>query len=138
MLVSNSLFGHQTNGKAATRCLGQLQGIALLDRSLGDDVCLRILLVVGILGIGIDGAVVFAAFVEEVELDDTLVTILVALTANEPVVSTFGLAGYGDVVGRLCFKIDALVPVASHVADELEGIVELLVVLRQVGCHLQG
>ena len=45
----------------------------------------------GILGIGVDGAVVLTALVEEVELDDTLMTILVALAADEPVVGSLGL-----------------------------------------------
>ena len=64
-------------------------------------------------------------------------TVLVALSTDEPVVGALGLARYGDVVGRLCLEIDALVPVASYVANELEGIVVLFVVFGQVGCHLQ-
>ena len=91
-----------------------------------------------ILGIGIDGTVVLTTLVQEVELDIGLVTVLVALATNKPVVSALGLAGYGDVVGRLSLELDALVPVAGYVANELESIVELLVVLGQVSSHLQG
>ena len=86
----------------------------------------------GILGIGIDGTVVLTTLVQEVELDIGLMTVLIALATNEPVVSALGLAGHSDVVGRLSLEIDALVPVAGYVANELEGIVELLVVLWQV------
>ena len=64
-------------------------------------------------------------------------TILVTLASNEPVIGTLGLTSHGDIVGRLCFEITAVVPIACHITDELEGIVELLIVLRQVGCHLQ-
>ena len=91
----------------------------------------------GILGVGIDGAGVFAALVQEVEFDDALVTVLVAFSTDEPVVGALGLARYGDVIGRLCLEVDALVPVAGYVADELEGIVVLLVVFGQVSSHLQ-
>ena len=92
----------------------------------------------GIRSVSIDGAVVLTALFQEVELDGGLVTVLVALAANKPVLCAFGLAGYSDVVGRFCLKVDALVPVAGYVANELEGIVEALVMLRQVGSHLQG
>ena len=116
----------------------QPEGVALLDDPLGDGVGLRVLLVVSVLGVSVDGAVVLTALVEEVELHHRVVAVLVALATNEPVVGALGLAGYGDVVGRFGLKVDGLVPVACHVANELEGIVELLVVLRQVGRHLQG
>ena len=71
----------------------------------------------GILGIGIDGTVVLATLVEEVELDDALVSILVALATNEPVVGALGLAGYRNIVGRLGFEVAGVVPVASHVSS---------------------
>ena len=91
-----------------------------------------------ILGISIDRTVVLLAFIEEVEFDIGLMTILVALATNEPIVRSLSLTSDGNVIGRLSFEIDALVPVANYVANELEGIVELLVVLRQVSSHLQG
>lgn len=69
-------------------------------------------------------------------LDDSRVAVLVALAANEPIVCALGLAGHGDIVGRLGLEVARVIPVAGHVADELEGVVELLVVLRQVGGHL--
>ena len=131
-----SVFDHQRDGEAPTGSLRQLQHVALLHHALGDGVSLGVGLVVGILGVGIDGAVVLAALVQEVKFDDRLVAVLVSLAANNPVVGTLGLAGYGDVVGRLSLQVDALVPVAGHVADELEGVVPPLVVLGQVGSHL--
>ena len=91
----------------------------------------------GILGIGIDSAVVFHAFVEEVEADGTLMTILVTLSTDEPIGGSLCLACYSDVVGRLCLQIFGIVPVYCHVADELEGIVKLLIIFRQVSSHLQ-
>ena len=136
--LSLLLFHHKRYCKTAAGCFSDFQHVALLDGTLGNSVCLRVGVVVGILGVGINGAVVLAALVEEVELDDGLVTILVALAANEPVVSALGFTGYGDVVGRFSLQIDALVPVTGNVADKLEGVVELLLVLGQVGSHLQG
>ena len=91
----------------------------------------------GILGIGIDGTIVLLALVEEVKFNRALVTVLVALTTNKPVVSTLGLAGNGDIVGRLSLQVDAVVPVSCYIPDKLESIVELLIVLGQVGSHLQ-
>ena len=64
-------------------------------------------------------------------------SVLVALTAEEPVVGALGLAGDGDVAGGFSFDILRVIPVAGDVADELEGVVVLGVVLRQVGSHLQ-
>ena len=87
--------------------------------------------------IGIDDALILASLVEEVELDINLVPLLVALAANEPVIGTLSLASHSDVLARLGIDIPAVVPVESHVADELEGIHILFIVLRQVGCHLQ-
>ena len=59
------------------------------------------------------------------------------LAAYEPVVGSLGLAGYGNVACRFGLKITAVVPVAGYILDELEGIVVLLVVLREVGSHLE-
>ena len=129
---------YQADGKATAWCLLQLEGVATLHYALGDDVSLWVGLVVGIRSVGIDSTVVFASLFEEIELDGGLVTVLVTLAANEPVLRAFGLASYGDVVGRFSFQIDALVPVAGHVADKLESIVKTLVVFGQVGSHLQG
>ena len=119
---------YQTDGKASTRGFRQFQSIAFFHGSLRDGIGLRVSLVVGSGGVGVDGAVILSALVEEVELNDGLVTVLVALTADEPVRGALRLAGHGDVVGRLGLEIDTLVPVAGHVAYELESIVELLVV----------
>ena len=137
-MICSSLFCNQTDGEATSGSLGELQDILGRNHLLGDDVGLRIGLVVSVLGIGVDGAVVLAALVEEVQADGGLMAVLVALASDEPVVGALGLAGYGDVVGGLCLEIDALIPVAGYVADKLEGIVVLLVVLGQVGGHLQG
>ena len=101
-----------------------------------DGVSLRVLLVVGVLAVLVDGAVVLGASVEEVELHGSL-TGVVGLSAHEPVVRALRLARHGDILRRLSLQIFRVVPVASHVAYELEGVVVLLVVFGQVGCHLQ-
>ena len=61
----------------------------------------------------------------------------IALASYEPVGRTLGLACHRDILGRLGFQVARVVPVASHVTYKLEGIVILLVILGQVGCHLQ-
>ena len=96
------------------------QPFTSLDYLLGDGVGLWILLIVGILGIGIDGTVVLTSFVEEAELDGSFVAVLVALAADEPVVGALGLAGYGDIVAGFCLQILGIVPVTGHIADELD------------------
>ena len=101
-----------------------------------DGVSLRVLLVVGVLAVLVDGAVVLGTCVEEVELHGSL-TGVVGLSAHEPVVGALRLASHGDILRRFSLQILRVVPVASHVAYELEGIVVLLVVFGQVGCHLQ-
>ena len=63
--------------------------------------------------------------------------VLIALTTNEPIVSSLCLTGHGDIVTRLSLQILGVVPVAGYIANKLEGIVELLIVLRQVGSHLK-
>lgn len=138
LLYLMCLFGYEADGETTARGFLDLQHVASLHHSLGDGIGLRISIVVGILRIGINGAVVFAALVEEVELDNGQMTILIALATHEPVVGTLGLTGYGDVVGRLGLEVFGVVPVAGHVANELEGVVVFLVVLRQIGSHLEG
>ena len=58
-----------------------------------------------ILCVGIDGALVLAALVEEVEFQGSLMALLVALAAHKPVVGALGLTGYGDEVTRFGFEI---------------------------------
>ena len=87
--------------------------------------------------IGIGGAGVFASLVEEIELYGAFMTVFIAFSTDEPVVCSLGFSCHGDIVAGLCFKVFGVVPVACHVANELEGIVEAFVVFRQVGSHLQ-
>ena len=94
------------------------------------------MLVMGILGIGIDGAIVLLSLIEEVELDDALMTVLITFTANKPVVGAFGFTSYRDIVGRLCFQLFRIIPVTGHILDELEGIHIFGIVLRKIGSHL--
>ena len=77
----------------------------MLDNLLGDGISFWVLLVVGILGICIDGGLILASLVEEVEGEGSEVTILIALSANKPVVALLVLASYCDVAGGLCLKI---------------------------------
>ena len=57
--------------------------------------------------------------------------------AHKPAARILGLAGYGNVSSRFGLQIAALRPVERHLLDETEGIREALVVLGQVGGHLQ-
>ena len=41
-----------------------------------------------------------------------------------------------DILGWLCLQILGVVPVASYVADKLEGIIILLIMLWKIGSHL--
>ena len=88
------LFCYQGNGETTTGGFFEFECLTSLHHLLGDNVGLRIGLVVGIGGIGIDGAFVLFVLIQEVELDGALVSVLVALAANEPVVGTLCLAGY--------------------------------------------
>jgi len=61
------LFSHKADSESAATCLLQLQHITFLDCTVSDDVGRRIFLVVGVWRILIDGAVILASLVEEVE-----------------------------------------------------------------------
>src|SRR3712207_5388563 len=103
---------------------------------MSDGVSLRILIERGVFGIGIDGTVVLTTLVEEVEFDDRAMPIFVTLATNEPVVRTLRLTSHGDIAGRFGLQIAAIIPVYGHIAYKLEGIIVLLIVLGEVGCHL--
>ena len=92
---------YQTDGKTAAGGFLQFEGVTTLHHALRNNVSLWVGLVVGIGRISIDGAVVLASLFKKVEFDGSLVTVLVTLAANEPVLRAFGLASYGDVVGML-------------------------------------
>ena len=47
------------------------------------------------------------------------------------------VTGGHDVIPRFCHNVDAGVPINGHILDELEGVHIGLVMLREVGCHLQ-
>ena len=98
---------------------------------------MRVRLVVGILRVGIDGGDVLLAGIKEVELQRRVVAVLAGCAAHEPVTRALGLAGSHDVTSRLGGNVAGVVPVDSHILDELEGIHVLLVVLNHVGSHLQ-
>ena len=58
-------------------------------------------------------------------------------TSDIPFVCPLCLAGSNNVFARLGLKIEALVPIAGNILDKLEGIHLFLVVLNDVGCHLE-
>ena len=105
----SGLSGHQRDCKATAGSLGQFEHIAPLHGLLGDGVGLGILVKRGILGIGIDRAIILLALVEEVEFHHRLVPVLIALATDEPVVGALGLAGHRDIVAGLGFKIAGVV-----------------------------
>ena len=90
------------------------------------------------LGICVDGSCVFASWVEEIEFEGGLMSILIASATNEPAFTVLVLAGDGDVIARLSLQIDTLLPIHRHILDELEGICVSLITIRHVGSHLQG
>ena len=90
----------------------------------------------GIFCISVDGTVIFKSFVEEIEFDDALASVLITLATDKPIIGTFRLPGDSDIVSRLCLQVFLVVPVAGDITDELEGIVEAFIVLGQVGSHL--
>ena len=104
----------------------------------GNGVGLRIGGIVGIGRIGIDGGLVGAALVKETEghLDGAL--LLVGDATHKPLSALLGLAGYHEVVAGLGQEVLGALPVDGYVLDELEGIHALLIVLGEVGRHLQG
>ena len=126
----------QRDSKATAGCHCQLQYIAFLHLLMGDFVCFRIVLVVRILCICIDSTVIYVILIEEIEFQNTLVSVLIALSSDVPIVLILVLTGNGDVVSRLCFQVNTPAPVARNVFYELESIVVFLVVFGQVGYHL--
>ena len=63
--------------------------------------------------------------------------IFIRNAANKPVIGTFRLARYGDIVTRFRFDIPAVVPIYGNIFDELESIQMGFIILRQIGSHLQ-
>ena len=96
----------------------------------------RVLLIVSILAILIDSASILLALIQEVEFYYGCAG-SISLTAYKPVIGTLSLAGYGDILSWLSLQLLGVVPVASYIADELEGIVVLLIMLWKIGSHLQ-
>jgi hypothetical protein len=90
----------------------------------------RVLLVVSILAVLINSASILLALIQEVEFYYGCAG-CISLTAYKPVVGTLSLACYSDIFGWLCLQILGVVPVASYVADELEGIIVLLIMCRK-------
>ena len=100
-------------------------------------VALRVGQVVGLGPVGIDGGLILATLVEEVEGHGRVEVALARHVAHIPVVAVLGLAGDGDVFHGLGLEIEALVPVDGNILDKLEGVAVFLVVLGHVGGHLQ-
>ena len=57
-------------------------------------------------------------------------SVLTAGTTDKPVIRTFCLTGNSDVTSRLSFQIAAVVPIHSHIFDELDGNEGILVASR--------
>ena len=91
----------------------------------------------GIGGVGIDGGLILAPFVEEVKHELRFMAVFGRGAADEPVVGTFGLSCGHDVLSRLGLKVAAFVPVNCHILYELKGIKEAVVDFRHVCGHLK-
>ena len=109
-----ALQGFERDREAAAGSFCELQRVALFDCTLCDDIRLRVLVVGRALGIGIDRSLILAALVEEIELHRALVSVLIALASDKPVVAAFGLARYRNVTGRLSLQILTVGPVDGH------------------------
>lgn len=115
------LFCYQRDCKTTTWCFCQTDLVTLLNYTLCNLVSFWIVLVIGTLCISIDNSLIFATLIEEVEFEVGLMTILIALTCNKPVISSLCLTSYGDIIAWLSLNIFRIRPVASYVADELDA-----------------
>ena len=137
MLFEGLFVSDEANSKATSGRFFQLKGVAFLDVSLRNGIGCRIFIVVSVGRISIDGGCIGASFVEEVEFDGRQMAVGIALSTYKPVVGSLGFACHRDILCRFSLKIFRVIPVASHVANELECIVIFLIILGKVGCHLQ-
>ena len=64
-------------------------------------------------------------------------SVLAGSTAHEPVVGAFGLSGCHNIATRFRLQVFGIVPIHSHILDELEGIHMLLIIFYHVCSHLQ-
>ena len=64
-------------------------------------------------------------------------TVLTGRTAYEPVIGALGLTCCHDIAAWLSLQVFGIIPVDSHILDELEGIHVLLVVVDHICCHLK-
>jgi len=83
--------------------------------------CLRIGLVIGIGGIGVERRHVLLTGIEVVERERHRTSVLVRHAAHEPLARVFGLARHDDVVARFGQQVAALFPVQCDVLDETDA-----------------
>ena len=100
-------------------------------------ICLRVIAVMRIFRVGIDGCGIFLSCGQEREVDHGGSRIIAVGGTNEPSVCIFLLAGDGDILIRLSLQIIHRIPLYRHINDKLESIAEPLVVLGQVSRHLK-
>ena len=105
--------------------------------ALLDHVCLRIVLVVGIICIAIDCSLVCLLRIKELERHFEGALIVICHTAAELLAVLLALTCYHDILTRLGKQILRLDPIDIHILDELECIHELSIMLRKVCCHLE-
>ena len=101
-------------------------------------ICLRVIAVMRIFRVGIDGCGIFLSCGQEREVDHCGSRIIAVGGTNEPSVFVFLLAGDGDLLIRLSLQIINRIPLYRHINDKLESIEEALVIFGQVSRHLQG
>ena len=63
--------------------------------------------------------------------------VLTGCASHEPIVCALCLACSNDIAARLSLQIFGVIPVYSHILDELESIHVLLVIVNHVCGHLQ-
>src|SRR5574344_2372308 len=84
-----SLFCKQGHRETSAVCLFNLDNISFFHCTVRDDISLRVIFIIRIFGILINITFIGTAFVEEIEVYDSLMTILVTFTANEPIICSF-------------------------------------------------
>ncbi len=123
--------------KPPATCFINLQNITLLHSLVNNLVRFRVLLVVGILAILIDRAsILLCPYRGSRALLQTVRAASVLPPTNQLSVPLALRATVIYLAGSASRYLES-VPVASYVADKLEGIIVLLIMLWKIGCHLQ-
>ena len=85
---------------------------------------------IGILTIGIQSSYILLARRQKIESKAGCAGIFICNAAYKPIISTFRLTGYGNVISRFSFNLFAVVPIYGYIFDKLKCIHVHLVILH--------